>query len=114
MHVILQFLVHRFKKHFIGNSSNIETGLIQDSNDALMRLLHQVTNDTIVEIFHVLPSDSFPQVFFLFLKKIGLENTNSMRKLTLGVCVFYLVPSEGWKPSISKYKIEETSLTQHC
>jgi len=28
--------------------------------------------------------------------------------------VFYLPPSEGWKPSISKSKIEDTPLTQHC
>ena len=69
MFVSLQLVVHRFQKHLVGDSSDIEAGFVQDGDDAFVGLLDQVANDAVVEVLDVLPRDSLPQVLFLFLKK---------------------------------------------
>jgi len=44
---------------------------------------------------------------------LSLRNWPDAYSFEWCVCVFYPAPSLRWEPSISKQKIEETSLTQH-
>lgn len=51
--VLTQLFVHAFQADDICDFAHRETGLIQDGDDAFMRLLHQVHYDLIVEVFNL-------------------------------------------------------------
>ena len=50
MTVFAQFTVKCFQEHLIGDFADVHAGIIEDGNDPLVLLLHQVHDDLIVEV----------------------------------------------------------------
>lgn len=48
--VLGQLGVHAVQADRVGDVAHSEAGLVQDGDDALVRLLHQVDNDLVVEV----------------------------------------------------------------
>lgn len=48
--VLAQLGVHGLQEHGVGDLAPGQAGLIQDGDDALVRLLHQVHDDLVVEV----------------------------------------------------------------
>ena len=50
MTMFAQFTVKCFQEHLIGDFADIHAGVIQDGDDALVLLFHEVHDDLIVEV----------------------------------------------------------------
>lgn len=48
--VFSQFTVQCFEEHFVGDLADVHAGVIQDGDDALVLLLHEVHDDLVVEV----------------------------------------------------------------
>ena len=53
MTVFAQFTVKCFQEHLISDFADVHAGVIQDGNDPLVLLLHQVHDDLIVEVINL-------------------------------------------------------------
>lgn len=50
MAVFAQFTVQCFEEYFVGDFADVHAGVIQDGDDPLVLLLHEVHDDLIVEV----------------------------------------------------------------
>lgn len=50
MAMFAQFTVKCFEEYFVGDFADVHAGVIQDGDDALVLLLHEVHDDLVIEV----------------------------------------------------------------
>ncbi len=53
MFVAGKFLVQGLEEHLVGDLADVEAGLVENSEDALVWSLHQITDHLVVEVVHL-------------------------------------------------------------
>ena len=73
MFVASELPVHLLEQHRVGDLPNVETRLVHDRDDPLVRLVDQLADDHVVKVVDVLPLDPLPLVLLLLLLQHQLD-----------------------------------------